>query len=620
MSVFSELKRRNVYKIATVYVIGSWLLLQIAGILFPAFDMPVSSMRILAVVLLFTFPIVLTITWAFELSPKGIQRTSETDISAADKKLNMKFIAALSVTGVIAVGILLMVPATRSLLIETGTSAVLGSFEASEHLNSTAEQLDEVTLNSIAVLPFANLSPNDGARFLSLGLSEDIIDKLANLGRLRVASRTSSFQLNKEEKSLSAIGEILKVAYILEGSVQQRGDKFRITAQLIYAATDSHIWSKNYDIGADGFDEQSSIVENVANLVDLELSFDVEKKTRNSNEKFKGIDPKAVNYYLEANYQHRLARLGEGGDFSTSVRLLNKAIEIDSGFLEAYTDLIFLSSIGSNLSVISRDEAVQAALAINPNSESLLLQLGQMYTREMDFAAAEDAFEKLLQLDPHSFIQLGSQAAIAIVEGRIDEAFDLTNRMVNGYSDAQTRPISLFVSAYYFYIMGDSLKALEVLEKLQNLIGDQPMRMLPLLPLPYLETMILVDLNQIEEATMVVDQTWKLKRYSIRLEFFFPMFALIGETEKARAILADPRFEPTDYSSLALGHVTLGNFDDAFVAIETGLKVVDPGFVLRLRTDKGWNPIRDDPRFKLILKHVESKITHTKRYLRDHDL
>jgi TolB-like protein len=228
--LFQELKRRNVFRVAGVYAITAWLLIQIIATVFPILQLPDWSVTLLTVVILIGFPLALIFAWAFEITPEGIKPTVKVDktesiTSETGKKLNRIAIISLSL-------FIVFLLTERIFFAE---SAILERNEA------------DVEAASIAVLPFVNMSGDEENEYFSDGLSEELLNALAKVEDMKVAGRTSSFKFKGQNEDLKIIGEQLGVNHILEGSVRKSGDRVRITAQLVSVEDGYHLWSETYD-------------------------------------------------------------------------------------------------------------------------------------------------------------------------------------------------------------------------------------------------------------------------------------------------------------------------------------------------------------------------------------
>ena len=255
-----ELRHRNVFRVGIAYVIAAWLFVQVADIATESFAAPEWVMRVLIIFLLVGLPVALFLAWAFELTPDGVVKAEDVPEDApkdprAGKRLNAVIMVAL----VIAVGWLgwdrLQGPGES-----TSTSAV-------------------VTDKSIAVLPFVDFSPGGDQAWFADGLTDEILNALARTRDLRVASRSSAFQYRGDAQSIPEVAAALGVAHILEGSVRRSGDRIRVTAQLIRASDDAHLWSETFDASSeDSIEIQEQIAFKIASLLDTALDPDELRK------------------------------------------------------------------------------------------------------------------------------------------------------------------------------------------------------------------------------------------------------------------------------------------------------------------------------------------------------
>src|SRR5215470_15410862 len=211
---FGELKRRNVYKVAIAYAVVAWLLMQVASQIFPFFDIPSWGVRLVVLLLIIGFPIALILAWAFELTPEGIKRTEDVDLSKSIRRKTGRKLDFL------IIAVLLLVIA--ALLFQRFHAKV------SPPVSSSPEK-------SIAVLPFENLSEDKANAYLADGIQEEILTRLAKIADLKVISRTSTQRYQSKPGNLSEIAKQLGVANILEGSVQKAGDTVRVSVNLIQA-------------------------------------------------------------------------------------------------------------------------------------------------------------------------------------------------------------------------------------------------------------------------------------------------------------------------------------------------------------------------------------------------
>jgi serine/threonine-protein kinase len=248
MNLLSEIKRRNVHRMALLYLGAAWLIMQVVDLLIDRGPLPESLGPLVLAVLAIGFPIALILSWFYELTPGGVDRESDAD---AEKAITRT-------------------PGRRSdLIIISILCAAVILFAYDKWWTGPPPE------RSVAVLPFVNMSSDDEADWLGSGVADTVLNMLVTIPDLHVASRTSSFQPRLQGLSIPEIAGLLGVATILEGSVQRQGDRLRITAQLVNADDDNHLWSKNFDREyGDVFAVQDEIAEAVASVMQIVLRED----------------------------------------------------------------------------------------------------------------------------------------------------------------------------------------------------------------------------------------------------------------------------------------------------------------------------------------------------------
>jgi TolB-like protein len=254
--LFQELKRRNVFRVAIAYVAVSWLILQVADVVFENFGTPDWVMKTLMFLLAIGFPLAVLFAWAYEMTPEGIKKEKDVDRSQSitgqtGQKLNRTIIVVL----LAAVGFLLV-----------------DKFMLREPPAETPASAEVATEKSVAVLPFVAMSRGPDDEFFADGLTEEILNSLTRVPELLVTARTSAFHFKGKDIPIPEIAEQLGVAHVVEGSVRRDGDRLRVTAQLIRAADGFHLWSENYDRETeDTFGVQTDIAEKIASALDVFL-------------------------------------------------------------------------------------------------------------------------------------------------------------------------------------------------------------------------------------------------------------------------------------------------------------------------------------------------------------
>src|SRR6266699_3169660 len=248
----TELKRRNVYKVAIAYGVVAWLLMQVASQIFPFFEIPNWAVRLVVLLLIIGFPVALILAWAFELTPEGLKRTAVADATPAPRSRSRAWIYVVLIAGALSAGLFF-----------------LGRFTVSTKQSVSAE----VSSKSIAVLPFDNLSSDKENAYFASGIQDEIITRLAKIADLKVISRTSTQQYQIKPGNLSEIAKQLGVAHIVEGSVQKSAESVRANVQLIKAANDSHLWADTFDRKlTDIFSVESEVAKAIAEQLRAKLT------------------------------------------------------------------------------------------------------------------------------------------------------------------------------------------------------------------------------------------------------------------------------------------------------------------------------------------------------------
>ena len=396
MSFFAELKRRNVFRVGIAYVVVAWLVLQISDVILGNIDAPGWVFRVIMLLLAIGFPVILLFAWAFELTPEGIKREKEVDRTQAittqtGQKLNRIIIGTL----IIAVAYF---AADKFILTKAPESN--GAMTAPVTAGPLAAKASKA---SIAIMPFTNRSANnENAEFFALGVQDELLTLLSQLGELKVISRTSVERLDPA-LTIPKIGEVLGVATILEGQVQRAGDQVRINVQLIDANKEDHLWASIYDrslTAGNVFEIQSEIARAIADALHIQLS-------PNDVALIQAVptqNTEALNKYMLG--QQQLGR-GSYGSLDKAVEYFRQATELDPDYAQAWASIA--EAAGQMLQTGSIDEAeyfsmagdaVDNAIRLNNRLPSAFAQLGTLRWRSGDLPAAEAAFQRALELNP----------------------------------------------------------------------------------------------------------------------------------------------------------------------------------------------------------------------------
>ena len=395
MGLVSELRRRNVFRVAIAYVIISWLILQVGDTLAPALHLAEWVNTMLAFFLILGLPIALVFAWAYELTPEGLKKEKYVDrdhsiTHLTGRKFDYIIIAVLTLAlSYLAFDKFVVDPSREAELVRTTTEAV-------------TEQATETADNSIAVLPFVNLSSDLEQEYFSDGLSETLLHKLAQIRDLAVTARTSSFQFKGRNIDVRKIGLQLGVAFVLEGSVQKSDDQLRITAQLIDTSTGMHIESMTFNrTHADVFAIQDEIATQVVDTLKLTLLGG--EHERLSHHPTANLD--AYDAYLLG--RQKMARR-TSASLQEAVEHYSKALRLDPQYALAYVGLadtyVLLGRYGAlnDHEVLAKAmPAVERALELDNQMGEVYASLGAVRYLQKDLSGAEQAYKTALQLSPN---------------------------------------------------------------------------------------------------------------------------------------------------------------------------------------------------------------------------
>lgn len=381
--IFRELRRRNIFRVAAAYVVLGWMILQVTGLVVPGFDMPDWTFPFVSFVLIIGFPLVLIFAWAFELTPDGLKRTTEVDpkhslASHTGRKLDFIIIGVLSLALLLLVIDRLFLPPAVETISPPGTAA-----------------------SSIAVLPFVNMSSDPEQVYFSDGISEEILNVLSQIPGLHVTSRSSAFQFRGDDIHIPTVAQQLGVANILEGSVRKSGTRIRITAQLIDASTDRHLWSQTYDRElTDVFAIQDEISEAIVIALHVHLGLETP-----SLPAVRETDAEAYRLYLlgRHNFEQRTKET-----LYKAIDLFDQAIAIDqdyaraySGMADAYMLLDGYGDLSSSEATAFAEPLIERALQLDPGLAEAHTSKGLLLQRKQQIEASQQSFDRAIELNPN---------------------------------------------------------------------------------------------------------------------------------------------------------------------------------------------------------------------------
>jgi adenylate cyclase len=490
MKLVAELKRRNVIRMAGLYMVGAWLITQVAGTVLPMFGAPGWIARSVVILLAIGFIPALAFAWIFELTPEGLKRDAEVapDESIAPqtaRRMERLIIALFAVA-------LVFFALDKFVLAPKREAALVTATERKAKAVAASENKPAVSAKTIAVLPFVDMSKARDQEYFSDGLAETTLDMLSRVPDLKVISRTSSFAFKGKPMDVREIGRKLGVAHILEGSVQQSGDTLRITAQLIRTSDGSHLWSKQYDRRmADIFKIQDEVATEVVNAIQGVLPAADQRRMLGQNtgnvaayqEYLKGIALlpgrkvqdmlRAVVHFeraieLDPGYARAYAMaaiaLGLLGEYTADTpemigrrdRYIDRALELSPGLGEAHiAQANRLRGLGD---LAGAQKAYQRGIELAPSYSSGYQWYGELLFNEIgEPKQALPMFERALSLDPLSpVVRLTYSNSLANL-ARLDEASAINDKLLADYPGL---PIATRQQAFLYGERGDLVQAL----------------------------------------------------------------------------------------------------------------------------------------------------------------
>jgi adenylate cyclase len=579
MNFFSELKRRNVYKVAVAYAVVGWLLVQVATQVFPFFEIPNWAVRLIVLAIVIGFPIALVIAWAFELTPEGLKRTEDVDFAApAQRPRHRTWIFVVIIAGAMSLGLFF-----------------LGRITAP----SKQSRVNDVSSKSIAVLPFVNMSADKNDDYLSDGMTEELINVLSKVPGLRVPGRTSCFAFKgkNEEDIFRKVGDQLHVGTVLEGSVRKAGEKLRVTAQLINVSDGYHLWSKDYDGDVkDVLNFQSNVAEQVVQTLQMKLGVDetralAKKPTEN---------PEAHRLYLLGRYH--VDKFTEP-DVAAGIHYFEQAVKLDPRFALAYCGLADAYAAQGGNVMPSREAwaktktLAQKALELDPELAEAHVSLARALRGAFDWPSAEKELTRALELNPNLALAYDEYAFLLIFLGRFDGAIAKERKAL------ELDPLNPSFNGdlgWLFYWAGRYDEAIRQLNNAIELFPNDAFSHFVLGWCRLKKGNMVEAKAELQEATQLDDLPW----YTGWLGYAYDAS---GEPAKADQILRDldelekKRFvTPGARLPVYLGR---GNKEKTFDALAECYQQQD-GACWGLKIDRRYDGLRDEPRFQALVQKV----------------
>lgn len=584
MSKFlNELKRRNVIKSTIAYLVVAWVLLQVFTVLLPIVNAPDWILKGITLILAIGLPIWIIVSWVYDITPQGIEKTSDdsnNDISrhATSKRLNAFIITSLSIA-VVVMGLKI--------------SGIFSSNSGEGY--------------AIAVMPFDNMSEDVEQEFFSDGISEEIINMLAQVPDLKVIGRTSSFAFKVKNIDAKVIGEQLNVTHILDGSVRRSGNTLRITAQLINVEDGSHLYSEKFDRElADVFDIQDEISEEILSAIKIKL-FGKEKEEilKNGTENLE-----AYQLLLKGRYHYNKFT---PSDLMKAIEYYQSAIAIDTNYALAYSeiancygDAYAFKWLPKELSYSQAKDAAEKAIQLDDKSAESHMAIGRIKLWfEWDFTTALQELNKGLEINPNSIV--GNR------QMRILNLF-LENEEAAYKYEQKADELDPFSEFNLFLLGAHTMKESNYDSMLEY--GNRLVSMDP----KFHGGHALIGIAQLynkknEEAIKELELAVTLTGYRdvFSLGFLGMSYGVSGHKDKALEIIATLDGLPYKKEELSLEYGliygSLDEWDKAFEHLEEGINMQDGNSLYVSSFLPQWFPeIKDDPRMKQLSKLIDSKI------------
>jgi TolB-like protein len=581
-NLFAELKRRNVIRFAGLYLVGAWLLTQVASTVLPMFGAPDWLPRTIVILLAIGFLPALVFSWVFEMTPQGLKRDEDVapEQSIAPqtaRRMNRMIIAVL----VLALAYFAL------------DKFVLGPRRAA----APNELSPSVSTQSIAVLPFVNMSSDKEQEYFSDGLSEELLNQLAQVPQLRVIARTSSFSFKGKEVDVSTIAKALNVANVLEGSVRRSANTLRVTAQLIRASDSSHLWSQTYDRDrTDIFKVQDEIAADVVAALKVKLlpTQELPKAPRTNN-------PEAYQQYLQGRYYLNRFSIA---DLEKARVFLERSSELDPTFPLAWAALSQVWNLQTGWSdkltraefdagVLRARDAADRALKLDPNlPEALTARFAIQFYFDFDWKGGAETIKRAQTFAPSDPLVLISAAQVAAIFGDYARGVDLARRAV------AHDPVNAQVRVYLGTALLQARKPTESRTEYEHVAELNPST-----PWAYAGGGM-VDLFEGKNAEALAAAEHETTEFA-RLVVSAVALWNLGRKEESDAALATLIKDDADVGAFQIAEVYSGRGekDNAFLWLDRARRQQDPG-IAYYPNDPLLDSLRSDPRWATFQRSI----------------
>lgn len=585
MSFVQELKRRNVFRAAAAYIFASWLIIQVIETILPAFGFGDAVVRIAVIVLAIGFIPSVVFAWAFELTPDGFIPDSEVDhTSPGFKSFGKKLDRVVMVVLVLALGYF----AFDKFVLDPARDADLA--EASRQEGRTEAIIEEFGDKSIAVLPFIDMSQAGDQQYLSDGLAEEMLNLLAQLPELRVASRSSAFSLRDSKLSLPEVAAKLGVSHILEGSVRMAGNQLRVTVQLIEASSDTHRWSQNYDRT---FDNVFAIQDDIATNVVEQLKITLLEQQPKSEQ----VNPEAYNLMLQGRFlMNRLVP----EESQAVVELLLRAIEIEPDWYQVWIVLSTIYQRQAAYGLVPKEEALakswaalNRAIELRPELPSIQYRMGWMAMRwENDIEKAAYHIQRAVDLTEDPIKKMDRAKDLWWFLGRYELYLLIQEHWVR---TAPTAVKQVWGLAQTYHMLGQYQKSINTMQAAMRLSPEIQNGHAFLAESYYMS-------GQYELA---LKHALRAKRQEHALPMQVLALDALDRKDEADPILEQYRsIEDVNAEMIAIIHATRGESDQAFAVLDA-LSPAEDEIGWWTINEPRFAPLHNDLRWSALVKRIK---------------
>ncbi|MGE5213498.1 MAG: TPR end-of-group domain-containing protein [Nitrospirota bacterium] len=574
---FAELKRRNVYKVAVAYAVVAWLVIQVASIVLPTFHAPEWTVQVIIALVVIGFPAALVCSWAFEITPEGIVRESEVKASKSiTRRTGRKIVAITLVIAAVATGLFVF-----------------------QLLRARLTTADGGPIRSLAVLPLDNYSGDDSQDYFAEGMTDELTTDLAAISQLRVISRSSTSQFaGAQRPPAPKIAKMLNVDAVIEGSVRRSGDKVRITAQLIDARADRHLWAKSFERDSrDVLALQSELAAAIAGEIKVQLTPSEQVRLTSAP----SVNPEAYDAYLKGRY---FFNRPSDENLKKAITQFEEAVRLDPNFAPAYSGLsdAYLWA-AFNEGVITAAEgnakakdAAEKALALNPASaeaHTSLANYKSWYTH--DWAAADKEFRQAIALNPNYAFAHDQFGLTLACQGLFDES------IAEGQRAAELDPLDpiIFVdNTLAFAGQGKFQRATDEARKAEALDATF---FFPQMQFGW------IDLQQRNARSAIpkLERANALQAPPFVAAYLGYAYGAAGDKAKALAMIEEIKKKAVgDFVppfNLAIVYLGMDDHARALDYLEQA-QAADSQWMMYLKLDRIFDPLRGDPRFIALME------------------